>query len=129
MPAPDDIIKIATSQTTRRRSDRYGDVERVRLVTTVPVVVVRVVATSNVAPTGSPTIDGVSIYGDFDTILLTAQTAPEENGTWHWQAGAWIRSDNPAGPGVMYSVLEGTTNEASVWLTRLSGSIELGFQL
>lgn len=58
---------------------------------------VTVVATTNQALTGTPTIDSVATAAG-SIILATAQSAPAENGPWVAAAGAWSRpSWYPAG--------------------------------
>lgn len=51
---------------------------------------VAVVATTNQTLSGTPTVDGVATAVN-TLILLTAQSAPAENGPWTAQSGAWVR--------------------------------------
>lgn len=122
MPATDDIVRLAKSQVLDPPSDRFDTaLHRVPLVTLASVVLVRALSTANVAPTGSPTIDGWSTWLPYDPILLTNQTIPAETGVWLWQSGAWVRSDNPQGAGTLYSVIEGTANKG-LWRIESDGT-------
>lgn len=90
---------------------------------------VRVVATTNQALTGTPTIDGVATQSD-DRILLVGQTAPAENGVYVAAAGAWSRAslENDNGeltPGAFWYVEEGTTYGASQWRIENTGTITI----
>lgn len=80
---------------------------------------VRVVATSNQALTGLPTIDGVSVQVG-DRVLLTAQTEGRRNGVWVATAGAWYRAttedqqaEMPSGSA--WIVREGDGNAWTYW--------------
>jgi hypothetical protein len=75
---------------------------------------VRVVATSNVAQTGTQTIDGVALSAG-DTVLCIAQTTGSQNGSWTVAAGAWSRTPdfadvNDAVRSPYWFVGEGTAN-------------------
>lgn len=56
-----------------------------------PIAPVKVVSLENIALSGLLTIDGVTLIAG-DRVLVTAQTAPEENGIYIAAAGAWSRS-------------------------------------
>lgn len=117
MPVSDPIKRLDSSQRTKRRPRTYrDDLPKVPpLVSAVGLIVVRAVATANLPTTGTPTIDGITTWNPYDPILLTAQTDPEENGVWHWQSGTWLRSDNPTGRALLYTVTEGTSYANSLW--------------
>jgi hypothetical protein len=78
-----------------------------------------VVSTSNVALSGLPTIDGVTLVAT-NRVLLINQSNPIENGLWVAAAGAWTRpSDFLSGTlaGEAYVlILEGTLNQGSSWV-------------
>tara|TARA_Y100000034_G_scaffold130321_1_gene188453 strand:+ start:21264 stop:22676 length:1413 start_codon:yes stop_codon:yes gene_type:complete len=80
---------------------------------------VRVLSDSNVALSGTQTIDGVSTVAE-DRVLLTGQTDPIENGIWLVKAAAWERPDDflsgSNSAGAFTFVEEGTQYEDSGWL-------------
>ena len=91
---------------------------------------VRVVATSNIALTGLPTIDGVAL-AEGNRVLVTAQSAGAENGVYVAAAGAWMRAtteddiwDMP--PGSAWIVKEGATNGWTYWRFNAPESYTLG---
>ncbi|HEY1170226.1 MAG TPA: hypothetical protein VGH19_02545 [Verrucomicrobiae bacterium] len=92
----------------------------------------RVATTANVdLATGGPlTIDGVALVSG-NRVLVKNQTAPEENGIYVVQSGAWIRaSDADADPKVtagMYCfVIEGTANGDMGYVLTTNDPITLG---
>lgn len=90
-----------------------------------------VVATSNQALTGTPTIDSQATAAG-SIILATAQTSGSENGPWVAAAGAWARPTwYPAG-GTTQSfqfittfIRLGTTYQGSTWRMTTSGAITI----
>ena len=80
---------------------------------------VRAVAQTNLALNGVQTVDGVSLVTG-DRVLVTAQTAGEQNGVYAVAAGAWTRAtpedataEMPTG--TAWIVREGTTNAWTYW--------------
>lgn len=93
---------------------------------------VRVAATADVAvgTGGLLTVDGVTLAAG-DRVLLTAQTAPAENGIWDAAAGAWARAADADtadefGTAWLVSVREGTTQGDTVWQHTTDGAVTLG---
>jgi hypothetical protein len=99
---------------------------------------VATVATSNVSLTGEQSINGVSTSAS--RVLLTAQTAPAENGLWITGAGAWERpgqggdagNDNADGglsadyyAGLVIYVNQGTYAN-TFWTMTTTGDFTLG---
>ncbi|MBU0751922.1 MAG: hypothetical protein KJ787_11675 [Gammaproteobacteria bacterium] len=83
---------------------------------------VTAVATANLALSGLPTVDGVTLASG-NRVLLTGQTDPKENGVYKAGAGAWARAapeDTAAGlrDGSMWFVAGGS-NAGTFW--RLNG--------
>lgn len=83
---------------------------------------VTVVATTNQANTGAPTIDGFATTAGVSIVLDTAQTTTTQNGPWVVQSGAWTRPVwYPTGGATQvtgYSsviVRQGTTYQGSTW--------------
>lgn len=83
---------------------------------------VTVVATTNQANTGTPTIDGFATMAAVSLVLDTAQTTTAQNGPWIVQTGAWTRPAwYPTGGTSQvtgYSsviVRQGTTYQGSTW--------------
>lgn len=83
---------------------------------------VTVVATTNQANTGTPTIDGFATTAAVSIVLDTAQSTASQNGPWVVQSGAWTRPAwYPSGGTTQvtgYSsviVRQGTTYMASHW--------------
>jgi hypothetical protein len=81
---------------------------------------VRVVATANVAQTGTQTIDGVALSAG-DPVLCIGQTTANQNGSWIVAAGAWSRTTdfadaNDAVRSPYWFVGEGTANAGSGWV-------------
>lgn len=93
---------------------------------------VTVVATTNQALTGTPTIDGqATAVGSI--ILATAQTTGSENGPWVAAAGAWSRPTWYPNGGTTQAfqfittfVRLGTTYQGSVWRMTTAGAITIG---
>jgi hypothetical protein len=80
---------------------------------------VRALATTNVALTGTQTIDGVALSAG-DTVLLVGQTTASQNGSYTVAAGAWSRTADFNGPedatrSPYWFVGEGTVNAGSGW--------------
>lgn len=79
----------------------------------------RVVAVTNVALTGLPTQDGVTLVAS-EVILLTAQTTASQNGPWVVAAGAWTRPSNWAAASTQKSTIffveEGTARGDTRWI-------------
>jgi hypothetical protein len=81
---------------------------------------VRVVATTNVALTGTQTIDGVALSAG-DPVLCIGQTTASQNGSYIVAAGAWSRTPdfadaNDAVRSPYWYVGEGTANAGSGWV-------------
>lgn len=92
----------------------------------------RVVATTNQALTGTPTIDTVTL-GAFDRVLLTGQTDPTQNGLWQLPAvsGAWTRPLDFATSaeiftGLMVPISQGATHAGQLWQLTTTGPLVLG---
>lgn len=90
----------------------------------------RVATTADIALTGTPTIDGVSLVAG-DRVLVKDQAAGEQNGIYVVAAGAWSRSiDADSGgdvtPGMYTFVEEGTVNADSGWVLTTNAPINLG---
>jgi hypothetical protein len=81
----------------------------------------KALATSNVAITGAPApIDGVTINNG-DTVLLTAQTNPVQNGPWVVNTGgAWARPvslpNGSSAAGLFVYINQGTTYGNTGWV-------------
>lgn len=91
---------------------------------------VRAVADSNVALSGTQTIDGVNLVAG-DRVLLTGQLDATENGIYIVDAGAWSRAPdaNTAGnvtPGLFTFVEEGNSYASTGWVLGSSGPTTLG---
>jgi len=81
---------------------------------------VRVLASSNIALSGTQTIDGVALSVG-DTVLCIAQTTGSQNGSYTVASGAWTRTPdfadvNDAVRSPYWFVGEGTTNAGSGWV-------------
>lgn len=92
---------------------------------------ITVVATTNQALTGTPTIDGQATAAG-SHILLTAQTAGAENGPWVAAAGAWSRPTwYPAGGTtqafqfITTLVRLGTVYQGTTWRMTTAGAITI----
>jgi len=85
-----------------------------------------VVSTSNIALSGTQTIDGVTLNVN-DRVLLVAQSSPVQNGLWLVQVGAWTRpADFASGTvaGQAYVLItSGTVNAGSSWLCNTPSAI------
>lgn len=96
-----------------------------------PTFSVRLVATSHVEPTGTPTIDGVAT-AEADEVLLTAQNDAAANGVYTVSAGgAWARHtsfDTAAEfvSGMEFKAREGNAERGSVYFFANSVSPNLG---
>jgi hypothetical protein len=93
---------------------------------------VKVATTTNIALTGTQTIDGVAVVAG-DRVLVKDQTTATQNGIYVVAAGAWARSldaDNTPGQEVsagLYCFIEqGTTNGDTGWVLTTDGAIVLG---
>lgn len=83
---------------------------------------VNVVATTNQALSGLPTIDGVTLTAG-QSVLLVAQTTSSQNGPYIVAAGAWTRrvSDDQTAellPGSTWFVISGTTGAGTSYVLR-----------
>lgn len=90
---------------------------------------VRMVATSNLALTGSTTIDGVSTANG-DRVLAVGQTTASANGIYVVAAGAWSRATDADSAGEfathwLVSVTEGTVKGNHVYMHSTDGAITL----
>lgn len=78
-----------------------------------------VVATTNQALTGLPTVDGITLTTG-QRILLTGQTTATQNGIYAVAAGAWARTtDMATGSGAASDAIfieEGTVNADTAWV-------------
>lgn len=90
-----------------------------------------VAATTNQALTGTPTIDSQATAAG-SIILLTAQTAPAENGPWMAAAGAWSRPTWYPSGGTTQAfqfitalVRLGTVYQGSTWRMTTAGAITI----
>lgn len=93
---------------------------------------VTVVATTNQALTGTPTIDGQATASG-SIILLTAQSTASENGPWVAAAGAWSRPTWYPNGGTTQAfqfitafVRLGTVYQGSVWRQTAAAPITIG---
>lgn len=88
-----------------------------------------VLATANVTQTGTQSIDGVALIAG-NTVLCNGQTTPALNGVWVVASGAWTRHasmDNWSEvPGMLVSVLQGTSGHDTVWLSTADPGGTLG---
>ena len=79
----------------------------------------KVVATSNVTLIGLQTIDGV-VLATGDTVLVTGQSTPSQNGLYTAAASTWTRSPGADAwsmlTGVIFVVSEGAAYANSAWL-------------
>lgn len=93
---------------------------------------VRVATTSNIALTGSPTVDGISDLADGQRVLAAGQTTTGEIGSYIVNTGgAWTRSndfqagDNVAG--ARFFVYDGTANIGKIFsVANIPGSDVVG---
>ena len=79
----------------------------------------RVIATTNQALTGLPTIDGVAL-GANDRVLLTGQSTQAQNGLWVASSGAWARPEDflvssAVLAGMLVPVAQGTSHAGQLW--------------
>lgn len=114
------------SATTDAANKAYVDNAIVGLSWKAPV---RVVSVSNRALTGTGTIDGVAIVAG-DRVLLTAQTAPAENGIYVVASGAWARAtDNDTAAEMVNAACfasEGATYADTAWVCTTNAPITIG---
>lgn len=88
---------------------------------------VNAVATAQRALSGTTAIDGVTLTSGVTRVLLTAQTAPAENGPWIANSGAWTRPPNETvTAGAFWLVTEGTVNGGTQWKVSTPDPIVLG---
>jgi hypothetical protein len=90
----------------------------------------RVVATSNLASTGTQVIDGVTVI-DGDPVLLTAQTSGANNGLFvvapnHWQRHPSALLAEHYRQGMRIHVAEGTAEGGGDWRLATAGPYTLG---
>lgn len=92
---------------------------------------ITVVATTNQTLSGLPTIDGFTVSAT-STVLLTAQSAPAENGPWRPAAGAWSRPNwyvsgntTQAFQFITTLVRLGTIYQGSTWRMTTAGTITI----
>jgi hypothetical protein len=88
-----------------------------------------VASTANEAISGSgATIDSVAVSTG-DRVLLTAQTAQNDNGVWLVQAGSWIRpydfNIGDATSGVSIVVKRGTENGDALWVCSADPGVDI----
>lgn len=88
---------------------------------------VRAATLSNIALTGTQTIDGVSLNVG-DRVLVKNQTTASQNGIYVVAAGAWSRSTDANSstnitPGLFTFVEEGTTNSDQGFVLATNGAI------
>lgn len=76
---------------------------------------VRCVYTSQVSLSGITATDGITPASG-DSVLVSNNTDPKENGPYIVQSGAWERTDLVLGAGVIINVREGTVNAGSNWM-------------
>src|SRR5260370_17662242 len=81
---------------------------------------VRVLASANLALSGTQSVDGVALSAG-DTVLCIAQTTGAQNGSYTVAAGAWTRTPdfadvNDAVRSPYWFVGEGTANAGSGWV-------------
>lgn len=93
----------------------------------------RVIATTNQALTGLPTIDGVAL-GNADRVLLVGQTDQTQNGGWSVAAGAWARVSELSVsanfvPNFLCPVAQGATHHGQLWKFTTVGPVVLGTTL
>jgi hypothetical protein len=89
------------------------------------------VATSNIALTGTVTVDGVASNTVSGDILATAQTSSSQNGYWTPGSGAWTRPSYYNSDALVAAVLGvatpavvgGTLGAGSVWAQREGASL------
>lgn len=88
-----------------------------------------VLATAPITQSGTQTIDGVTLIVG-NTVLCNAQAAPALNGVWVVASGAWTRHASMDTwlevPGMIVSVLQGTANHDTVWLSTADPGGTLG---
>lgn len=88
---------------------------------------VRALANTNIATLSAPqTVDGVSLIAG-NRVLLTAQTAANQNGVWVVNAGDWTRPTDfvtgKVSAGAFCFVEEGTTNADTGWVLTTNGAV------
>jgi hypothetical protein len=71
------------------------------------------VAITNVTPSGTQTVDGVSVSSG--NVLLTNQTDPTQNGLWSVQSGSWTRYSVPLTDGAIFWVSQGAQLGRTYW--------------
>ncbi len=92
---------------------------------TVGTLAVRAVATTNVALSGTQTIDGVSVLAD-QLVLLAGQSNTTQNGVWVVKSGAWARTVTAMSPGMVVFVQAGTKHKGSAWVLVAAAPITVG---
>jgi hypothetical protein len=91
---------------------------------------VRVATTENVALTGTPSIDGISIVAG-NRVLVKNQTVATQNGIYIVAADAWVRSsdfdqDQEVTAGVFFFVEEGVTNGDAGFVLTTNNQVTIG---
>lgn len=94
---------------------------------------VTVVATTNQALSGTPTIDGQTTVAGTSIVLLTAQSTGADNGPWIVQSGAWTRptwyptgGTTQAFQFITTLVRLGTTYQGTTWRQTAAAPITIG---
>ena len=91
--------------------------------------VANVLATTNLTQSGTQTVDGVALVAG-NTVLCNGQTTPATNGVWVVATGAWTRHTSMDAwlevPGMIVSVLQGTSGHDTVWLSTADPGGTLG---
>lgn len=91
----------------------------------------RVATTANITLSGVQSIDGVTVAAG-DRVLVKNQSDATQNGIWDVDSGPWTRAVDFNGrrdavQGTMVLVIEGTSNQSTVWqLTTSNPSIGSG---
>lgn len=93
---------------------------------------ITVVATTNQALTGVPTIDGQLTVAGTSIVLLTAQSTGAQNGPWIVQSGAWTRptwyptgGTTQAFQFITTLARLGTTYQGTTWRMTTAGAITI----
>lgn len=88
---------------------------------------VRLVATTPIVPNGLQIIDGVRARGG-DTVLLTAQADPKENGLRICLPDDWLFNEGVALlPSTIIAIREGWYNQDSIWLVANDSTVSYGY--
>lgn len=92
---------------------------------------VRVAATANTALTGVTVLDGYTLAGSNQRVLLPAQTNPVENGIYLWNAGTLTRAPDAvtgtlSAGAIVVAEVHGTTNKNTSWRLETADPITTG---